>query len=86
MSPIKQIQFSLYDDIKFSLTGTIDNPMFADMVKNYFMRICALKFQKQLDFNRPVSGILFGKASGEEIADARKFQDKSWLDYLTHNV
>ena len=44
LAPIKQIQFSLYDDIKFSLTGTVDNPMFAEMVKTYFMRICSYKF------------------------------------------
>ena len=51
LAPIKQIQFSLYDDIKFSLTGTVDNPMFAEIVKTYFMRICAFKFAKLFGSN-----------------------------------
>lgn len=46
LSPVKQIYFSLYDDIKFSLTGTIDYPDLQPVVKNYFMRILALKLNK----------------------------------------
>ena len=48
------------------------------------MRICALKFAKLFDFQEPLPSILIGKASGEEISEARQFQDKSWLEYLAN--
>lgn len=43
LEPIRQIQFSLYDDNKYSLTGMIEAPDFADLVKHYFTRIYAYK-------------------------------------------
>lgn len=60
--------------------------MFAGMVKTYFMRICALKFAKIFDFSKPLPSILIGKTSGEEIAEARQYQDKIWLDYLANSL
>ena len=28
LSPLKQLEFKLYEDVKFTLTGTIENPEF----------------------------------------------------------
>lgn len=39
------MQFSIYDDIKYSLTGTIDSPDFAKLVKQYFLLIVAYKLR-----------------------------------------
>ena len=43
LSTIRQVQFSLYDDNKYSLSGTIENPDFANLMKNYFTRVFAYK-------------------------------------------
>lgn len=47
--------------------------MFAEMVKNYFMRIFAFKIAKILDINQPVPNLIIGKLSGEENTEANKF-------------
>lgn len=39
LSPLKQINFAIYDDQKVSLSGVIENPMFDDLVKRSFARI-----------------------------------------------
>lgn len=51
LSPIKQLQFSVYDDIKYSLTGTIENKDFADLVKKYFLLIAAFKLRNYVTDN-----------------------------------
>jgi hypothetical protein len=33
LSPLKQLTFGVYDDIKVSLNGVIENPAFSDLVK-----------------------------------------------------
>jgi len=43
MRPIQKLSFSVYEDIKFSLAGTIENHDFGEMVKRYFMRVLAYK-------------------------------------------
>ena len=48
LAPIKQLDFKLYEDIKYSLAAVIESPDFIDLVKNYFMRILAFKVQKML--------------------------------------
>ena len=46
LSPIKQLSFSVYEDVKFKLTGVIDSPEFARLVKGYFMRVLAYKLRE----------------------------------------
>lgn len=43
LSPLKQISFAIYDDSKVSLTGIIDSPDFAELVKKLCMSIIILK-------------------------------------------
>lgn len=43
LSPLKRINFGVYDDQKVSLAGLIDNPEFEYLFKKAFMRIIFLK-------------------------------------------
>ena len=67
LSPLKQLEFKLYEDVKFTLTGTIENPEFQDMVKNFFMRILAYKVKNMLGSGRKFTKIITGNLSNEEI-------------------
>lgn len=42
LTPIKQINFAIYEDQKVSMAGIIENPMFEELVKKAFMRIIHL--------------------------------------------
>lgn len=52
LTPIKQINFAVYDDQKISMSGIIENPEFENLVKGAFSRILFLKL-KHLYANRP---------------------------------
>jgi hypothetical protein len=43
VSPFKEVGFSIYDDQKVSLTGIIDNPEFAAMLKRAYLRIATMQ-------------------------------------------
>ena len=82
LSPLKQLEFKLYEDIKFTLTGTIENPEFQDMVKNFFLRILAYKVKNMLGSGKKFTKIITGNLSNEEIVSSQLFLDRAWLDYL----
>ena len=46
LSPMKTVEFSLYDDQKFSLAGYMEDKSFNSLVKAWFMRILALKLNQ----------------------------------------
>ena len=46
LSPIRQINFALYDDIKFKLVGIITDSNFHEMAHKYFMAILAYRLGK----------------------------------------
>jgi len=46
LSPVKQFGFSIYDDQKSTLSGIIDNPDFARLVKEIFVRTLAFKYRE----------------------------------------
>jgi hypothetical protein len=46
LSPVKEIGFNIYDDQKVSLTGIIDSPDFATLVKQVFTRTLAFKIKE----------------------------------------
>ncbi len=48
LSPVKQINFNIYDDQKSALTGIIDNHDFAILFKKIFLRTLAIKFKEHL--------------------------------------
>lgn len=45
---MQKLSFSVYEDIKFTLAGTIENHDFGEMVKRYFMRVLAYKTAQKL--------------------------------------
>jgi hypothetical protein len=47
--PIREVDFSLYDDSKVSLNGIVESPDFADLVKNAFTRNLLVKIQKKVE-------------------------------------
>ncbi len=48
LSPIRQVQFELYQDLKYSLAGMITDQEFANMTKKYFLAILAYRLAKFL--------------------------------------
>ncbi len=51
MSPLKQINFAIYDDSKVSLTGIIDNKEFGEMLKKAYMNIVMHKINEHAKNN-----------------------------------
>lgn len=51
LSPIRQVEFSLYSDLKYSLAGMITDQEFANMTKKYFMSILAYRLAKIFERN-----------------------------------
>jgi hypothetical protein len=86
LSPIKQIGFGIYDDQKSTLTGIIDNPDFAELVKKVFVRALALNYRDlfyeksavQMKYYR----ILKSDPSQKEIEKLSNYNDESWLKHL----
>ena len=76
LAPIKQLNFSIYDDIKYSLSGTVESPEFATLVKTYFMRVFALKLKQLVDEGgKNIPKIMSGSLSPEERKIAKQFED-----------
>ena len=48
LSPIRQVEFSLYQDLKYSLAGMITDGDFETLTKKYFMAILALRLKRIL--------------------------------------
>ena len=46
LSPIRQVEFALYQDLKYSLAGMITDTEFANLTKKYFMAILAFRLSK----------------------------------------
>ena len=46
LSPIRQVNFALYDDIKYKLVGQITDSSFGEMTHKYFMAILAYRLAK----------------------------------------
>jgi hypothetical protein len=83
LSPIKQISFGLYDDQKTTLTGILDNPDFAVLVKKLFIRALSLQLRDvfylrsdpPLKYFRP----LIGDPTPKEMESMLKYHDDTWL-------
>ena len=84
LSPLKQIHFDLYQDLKYSLAGSITSPQFADMVKQYFTRIFAYKLAKLLLKEDRALPQIFegGYLQSEDLEVVNRFKCQQWLAYL----
>lgn len=45
LSPIRQVKFQVYQDLKYSIAATINMPELRDLTKAYFLRILAYKLK-----------------------------------------
>jgi len=52
LSPLKQINFGVYDDQKVSMSGIIENPEFETLVKRAYVRVLLLKLGDHFQANK----------------------------------
>ena len=81
------MKFGVYDDVKVSLAGIIENPAFADLVKQAFMRIILIKVRDSFK-SRPSAKLIkvFSKDFGDqETAAGRSLLESNWLAFLDIN-
>ena len=83
LSPVKQLNFGVYDDQKLSLTGIIDSPDFASLVKQAYLRIIFMKIQQSFQ-EKPQKLIkIFTNGIAErESAEPKKLLEKEWINML----
>ena len=86
MSPIKTLSFGIYDDQKSNLTGIIDNPDFAILVKKVFVRALAYKY-RELFYMKVEPQIKYYKimksdVTQKEMESVQKYCDDAWLKHL----
>jgi hypothetical protein len=55
LTPIREMDFSIYDDSKVSLNGIVESPEFKDLVKNAFTRNLLLKLSNKVSVGLPVT-------------------------------
>ena len=64
LSPIRQINFALYDDNKYKLVGLITMPEFQELTQKYFMAILAYRMAK-IFANNPATQLV--KISDQDL-------------------
>ena len=84
LSPIRQVKFEVYQDLKYTLEATIHSPELPDLVKAYFLRVLAYKLK---DFYRGDKQITLPKIfdsdlTPEQAQRAEQHVPDAWLDYL----
>lgn len=82
---MKQINFSIYDDTKNSLTGIIENPEFESMVKKAFYRIAYMQLRNLFGANpnHRLFEIFDSPISDKEKKQADRFScERTWLNHL----
>lgn len=80
---MQKLSFSVYEDIKFSLAGTIENNDFAELVKKYFMRVLAYKTAQKLNSDGNtlrLRKLLQGSVVPAELEAARPYMDDDWIN------
>ena len=84
LSPIRQVEFALYKDLKYSLTGLITDQTFAELSKRYFMAVLAYRLARlfERDPAFQMVRISWQNLAREDSQRAYQFIDDSWLNYL----
>ena len=84
LSPLKQINFPIYDDQKVSMSGIIENPMFDELVKKSFSRIIMMLLRNYFERERGKHLVSIYKSplSESDMRAAKNTEDKQWLLYL----
>ena len=79
------MEFELYQDLKYSMTGMITDSEFANMIKKYFMSILAMRVAKMIKGQHGEGNMVrvsTGDLSREDQNRANRCIDDHWLDYL----
>mmetsp|Transcript_26744 Transcript_26744/g.25762 ORF Transcript_26744/g.25762 Transcript_26744/m.25762 type:complete len:717 (+) Transcript_26744:491-2641(+) len=84
LTPVKQVSFAIYDDSKVQLTGIIDNPEFASLLKKAYLRILMLKMSELI---KETPGLKFykimkGPLSKMEADRIAPFFEQAFFTYL----
>jgi len=81
LTPIRELDFAIYDDSKVSLSGIVESPDFIDLVKKAFTRNLALKISRRTEMKEQVHlfKLLSSKMSQSEEQESKKYFEVSWL-------
>ena len=83
LSPIKQLNFGVYDDQKLSLAGIIESPDFGQLVKQAYMRIILLKIKNSFSKRPQKLMKIFSNGLGDnESSEPKRLLDKKWIENL----
>lgn len=83
LSPIRKVEFDLYQDLKYSLAGMITDSEFANMTKRYFMAILAFRMAK-INKSQPQGMVRISTQdlAREDVSRSKNFIDERWLNHL----
>ena len=84
LSPIRQINFALYDDIKFKLAGIITDSSFHELVHKYFMAILAYRMSKIFTSNPQHQMVKISDIdlNSDDKNRTGRVIDDAWLQHL----
>ena len=84
LSPIRQVEFELYQDLKYSLAGMITDQEFANLTKKYFMAILAYRMSQFLKDgqNKQMVRVHDQDLSFDDRKRADQFINEAWLKHL----
>lgn len=84
LSPIRQVEFALYQDLKYSLAGMITDESFARMTKSYFLAILAYRMAKIFAKNPSVQMVRINQSdlASEDRHRVASYINDSWLQHL----
>ena len=84
LMPIRQLKFKLYEDIKYPISATINNPELIDLVKAYFMRILSYKLRGYFSQTKQVQlpKIMVNQMTEGQDQRASKYIPDEFIKYL----
>ena len=84
LSPIRQVNFALYDDVKYKLAGIITDSSFHEMVHKYFMAILAYRMSKIFQVNPQTQMVKISDIdlNRDDKTRTGKVIDDAWLKHL----
>jgi len=84
LSPIRQVNFALYDDIKYKLVGIITDSNFHEMTQKYFMAILAYRLAKIFQRNPSTQMVKISDQdlNQDDMRRASKVIEDDWLQHV----
>lgn len=83
LSPIRKVEFELYQDLKYSLAGMITDQEFANMTKRYFMAILSFRMAKVMKTQlHNMVRVNSQDLNREDKVRCGSFISEPWLNHL----